>query len=118
MGETNSQKLGWTGVVVVLIVVGAVVWLTSKAMSTYPNAKDAAAVLAVVISPLVGVGAATFGIKQSAESKAETKRVKKEAGGLADKLKGLIGGGIEVRGGDANRDPLAEVEAELRRLAE
>jgi hypothetical protein len=121
--EPSKNPLGWAGVAVVAIVTLGVVFLTIKAIDRYPEAKDVAAVLAVVISPLAGVGAAAFGIKQSADAKAETKKVKSQAGSLADRIRDVVtgDGGQEVRaadaGGDGGRLALDQIEAELRRLA-
>jgi hypothetical protein len=79
-------------------------------------------VLTAVLGPLGGIAAAAFGIKQSTDAKAETKRVKKDAGRAAEKLAGRPGGRAahQVRdGGEAGDDTtVAEVEADLRRLAE
>lgn len=119
--ESGSKSLGWSGVVVVAIVTLAVVLLTLKTIDRYKDAKDVAAVLAVVISPLAGVGAAAFGIKQSAEAKAETKKVKNEAVSVADRVRDAVTGrGEELRGAagaDEGDLTLRQIEDDLRRLA-
>jgi hypothetical protein len=119
MADESKATLGWPGVVVVIIVAVVIAWITIKTIDKYSDSKDVAAVLAVVITPLAGVGAAAFGIKLSADAKAETKRVKKEARNIAAKANRLRGGaGLEVREKETGRDPLAEIEDDLRRLGE
>ncbi len=94
--ENNKPALAWQAVVVVAIVVGAVTYLAVYAMGKYQSAADAATLLAVVISPLVAIGAAAFGVKLSADAKAatadakaETASTKGEAAKVADALAGL-----------------------------
>lgn len=120
--EPKKNALGWAGVAVVAIVTLGVVFLTVKAIGEYEEAKDVVAVLGAVISPLAGVGAAAFGIKQSADAKSETEKVKSEAGSLADRVRDVVtGGGQEVRAagaaGGGGHPTLERIEADLRRLA-
>lgn len=120
MGTDNSSRtVGWTGVVVVFIVTLAVVAITSKTIDRYTEANDVAVVLAAVISPLAGLGAAVFGVKLSADSKAEKNEVKAEASSFADRLADLRGGdggeGLTAQGGGRD-DALRRLESDLRRL--
>lgn len=89
----KSASLGWQGVALVAIVVGAVAFLGWYAMRKYATATDAATVLAVIVGPLVALGAAGFGIKLTADAKAETAATKKEAAKAADELEKLGAGG-------------------------
>ncbi len=61
----NSQPLRWQ---VVGVIVAAVTYLAVDAMHKYTTAADASPLLAVVIGPLVGMDAAAFGIKLSADA--------------------------------------------------
>ena len=106
MSETNKPALAWQAVVVVAIVVGAVTYLAVYAMGKYKTAADAATLLAVVISPLVAIGAAAFGVKLSADAKAatadakaETANTKGEAAKVADELAGLSAAPVAGAGG-------------------
>lgn len=119
MAETERPAVGWPSVVIVGIAVVAVVAVVFKAMDKYEEAKDAVALLSGVIGPLAGIAAAAFGIKQSSDAKAETKQVKSNARSLADRADRLRSGGHEVRGvAGGGDDLLAELQADLRRLAE
>jgi hypothetical protein len=114
----GKSSPGWPAVLIVLIVASAIASIAIATIHAYQHSKDVAAVLAVVVSPLAGVGAAAFGVKLSADAKAETHRVKTEASNIADKARRLIGGARpEVRDGSPSQDPLIEIEADLRRLA-
>ncbi len=61
----NSQPLRWQ---VVGVIVAAVTYMAVDAMHKYTTAADASPLLAVVIGPLVGMDAAAFGIKLSADA--------------------------------------------------
>lgn len=96
MPEESKPALAWQAVVIVAIVVGAVTYLAVYAMGKYKTAADAATLLAVVISPLVAMGAAAFGVKLSADAKAATADAKAvtadtkgEVAKIADQLAGL-----------------------------
>lgn len=117
----QKPAVGWPNVAVVAIAIVAVVVIVFKAMNEYQDSKDVVAVLTAVLGPLAGIAAAAFGIKQSSDAKAETKRVKDGARALADKA-AARGGGHEFRGaadlGGGEAGLLADLQADLRRLAE
>jgi len=60
------------------VVVAAVTYLAVDAMHKYTTAAGASTMLAVVIGPLVGLDAAAFGIKLSADARVTTARAKQE----------------------------------------
>jgi len=123
MASKPNPSLRWQGVAVVLIATAAVVVIALTAMDKYADPKEVVAVLGAVVSPLIALGAAAFGIKWGADAKAETKDVRRQAGYIANKLREARGGErLEVRGGEgragAVSGPLDEIEVELRRLSE
>lgn len=75
----TTTALNGAAVAIVTVVVLAYTALTIVAMRTYDDAKDVVAVLGVVVGPLAGIAAAAFGIKLSADAKAEAKDAKAEA---------------------------------------
>lgn len=124
--NNGKQSLGLQGVAVVVAVVLAVTYLATYAMRKYATAAEAATLLAVIVGPLVGLGAAAFGIKLSADAKAETARTKDETADAAAELSKLTtpppGGGDD--GGRAvtpapalSRQDLDPVIERLRRIS-
>lgn len=126
---SRSPVNGWAfGIILTLAI--AVVAVAGIAMATYSKAADAVTVLAAVLGPLSGIGAAAFGVKLSSDSKAEAKAAAESeaatkagvASAADDLARAALPNGIEVRGGrDAAPEAvtdLDQIQARLRELSQ
>jgi hypothetical protein len=85
-----GEKLGRAAAVVGLAIAVGIVSLSIVAMFKYSSAADAATVLAVVVGPLAGLGAAAFGIKLGADANAENRQTKHAVREVEAEVRGLF----------------------------
>lgn len=126
-GETNSVRGGWAFGIISVVTV-AIVLIVYWAIATYDTPAEATALVAAVVGPLAGLGAAAFGVQLQATAKQETARTKDEANTLASALDQELdalsagAGGTAVRGGRDDdgdgRDTVARLDDIRRRLWE
>lgn len=88
-GWAATRLTSWSDVAVIAVVVAGIGWVSAAAISSY-EAGEAAAVLAAVIGPLVGVGAAAFGVHWSAQAREETRNVKQQTGQVASMIDSVL----------------------------
>lgn len=83
--DTTSSVTGAHAAVMVLGLGLIIMTIVLAVISKYP-AKDAVTVLTAVIGPLVGLGAAAFGVSLQATAKAETAATKEKAAKVSKAL--------------------------------
>ncbi len=84
-----TRLTSWSDVAVIAVVVAGIGWVSATAISSY-EAGEAAAVLAAVIGPLSGIGAAAFGIRLSAQAREEARNVKQQTGQVASMIDSVL----------------------------
>ncbi|MDQ4144217.1 MAG: hypothetical protein M3198_10835 [Actinomycetota bacterium] len=88
-GWPAPRLTSWSDVTVIAVLVAGIGWVSAAAMSAY-EAGEAAAVLAAVIGPLAGIGAAAFGVRLSAQAREETRNVKQQTGQVASMIDSVL----------------------------
>lgn len=115
--DGKTKSLNGAAVAIVLGVALVILLIAYWTINRYAEAADVAAILAAVVGPLAGLGAAAFGIQLQATAKAETRITKEGVKSQADRIRSLRGDNRLAAARGPGLQDLGEVEEELRRLA-